>query len=90
VLKNRYASLTPREREVMALIITGRLNKRVGCELGITEATVKAHRGNVMRKMKARSLAELVQFGTRLDYGCRRLDGVGGSGGAWFLRSKLV
>src|SRR5437867_10826612 len=53
VLRDRYASLTPREREVMALVISGRLNKQVAGELGISEITVKAHRGKMMRKMKA-------------------------------------
>ena len=57
MLRDRYASLTPREREVMALVISGRLNKQVGGELGISEITVKAHRGKMMRKMKADSLA---------------------------------
>jgi len=56
VLRDRYASLTPPEREVMALVISGRLNKQVGGELGISEITVKAHRGKMMRKMKADSL----------------------------------
>ena len=56
VLRDRYASLTPREREVMALVISSRLNKQVGGELGISEIIVKAHRGKMMRKMKADSL----------------------------------
>ncbi len=66
VLHNSYASLTPREREVMALVVSGRLNKQVGGELGISEITVKAHRGHAMRKMKAGSLADLVNMAARL------------------------
>jgi FixJ family two-component response regulator len=65
-LRNRYDSLTPREREVMALVVSGRLNKQVGGELGISEITVKAHRGQVMRKMKADSLPDLVTMAARL------------------------
>ena len=61
-----YVSLTRREREVMALVVSGRLNKQVGGELGISEITVKAHRGRVMRKMKAGSLADLVRMAARL------------------------
>ena len=67
VLRERYASLTPREREVMALVVAGLLNKQVGAELGTSEITVKAHRGQVMRKMKAGSLADLVRSAARLD-----------------------
>jgi FixJ family two-component response regulator len=66
VLQERYVSLSRREREVMALVVGGRLNKQAGGELGISELTVKAHRGRVMRKMKANSLAELVNMATRL------------------------
>jgi FixJ family two-component response regulator len=65
-LRERFASLSGREREVMALVISGLLNKQVGGELGISEITVKAHRGRVMRKMKAGSLADLVTMAARL------------------------
>jgi len=66
ILRNCYAALTPREREVMALVCSGLLNKQVGGELGISEITVKAHRGQVMRKMKADSLPDLVTMAARL------------------------
>jgi FixJ family two-component response regulator len=66
VLRDRHASLTAREREVMVLVVSGLLNKQVGDELGISEITVKAHRGQVMRKMKADSLPELVTMAARL------------------------
>ena len=65
-LRNCYESLTPREREVMTLVVSGLLNKQVGGELGISEITVKAHRGQVMRKMKADSLPDLVTMAARL------------------------
>jgi len=65
-LQERYATLSLRERQVMALVVSGLLNKQVGFELGITEITVKTHRGRVMRKMDARSLAELVNIAGRL------------------------
>jgi FixJ family two-component response regulator len=65
-LRNRYESLTPRERQVMTLVVSGLLNKQVGGELGISEITVKAHRGQVMQKMKADSLADLVKMAARL------------------------
>ena len=65
-LRACYESLTAREREVMALVVSGLLNKQVGGELGISEITVKAHRGQVMRKMKADSLADLVRMAARL------------------------
>jgi FixJ family two-component response regulator len=61
-VRENYASLTPREREVMVLVVSGLLNKQVGGELGISEITVKAHRGQVMRKMKAASLPALVKM----------------------------
>ena len=70
-LRQRYVSLTPREREVMALVVSGLLNKQVGGELGISEITVKAHRGQVMRKMGADSLPALVTMVARLDVATR-------------------
>jgi FixJ family two-component response regulator len=68
VLQDRHISLTPREREVMALVVSGLLNKQVGAELGISEITVKAHRGSMMRKMKADSLAGLVKMSGKLGF----------------------
>ena len=65
-LRDRYDSLTCREREVMALVARGLLNKQVGFELGISEITVKAHRGQVMRKMNARTIVALVHMHGRL------------------------
>lgn len=69
-LQRRYSSLTPRERQVMALVVSGLLNKQVGGELGISEITVKAHRGQIMHKMQANSLADLVRMAAKL--GSRR------------------
>jgi RNA polymerase sigma factor (sigma-70 family) len=66
ILRNAYASLTPREREVMELVVSGLLNKQIGQRLGISEITVKAHRGQVMRKMQADSLPDLVTMATSL------------------------
>ena len=66
VLHDRYASLSSRERQVMALVVSGLLNKQVGGELGISEITVKAHRGKVMQKMKADSLPDLVRMAAKL------------------------
>jgi FixJ family two-component response regulator len=68
-LRDRYASLSKRELEVMALVVSGLLNKQVGAQLGISEITVKAHRGQVMRKMNAHSLADLVNMAGRLQLG---------------------
>ena len=67
-LRARYASLTPRERQVMALVVRGLLNKQVGGDLGISEITVKAHRGRMMAKMAAKSLPELVNMADRLGH----------------------
>jgi len=66
IVRSRYALLTRRERQVMALVVSGLLNKQVGGELGISEITVKAHRGQVMQKMQAESLADLVRISARL------------------------
>jgi FixJ family two-component response regulator len=74
VLKERYESLSRREREVMNLVVSGRLNKQIGGELGISEITVKAHRGKLMRKMSASSLAELVNMGVGLGHTARGAD----------------
>lgn len=68
VLRDRYASLSGREREVMVLVASGMMNKQVAGRLGISEITVKAHRGRMMRKMKANSLADLVKMTTNLGF----------------------
>lgn len=65
-LRAAYATLTPREQEVLAMVVAGRMNKVIASDLGISEITVKAHRGKVMRKMKARSLADLVKMSAQL------------------------
>jgi len=71
-LRARLETLTRREREVMALAVAGRLNKQIAAEIGLSEATVKLHRGQVMRKMGARSLADLVRMGDRLGLSDRK------------------
>ena len=68
-LKNRYASLTAREREIMEQVISGKLNKQIASDLSITEFTVKFHRGHIMRKMQADSLADLVRMAGNLGMG---------------------
>ena len=69
-LKSLFDSLTPREQEIMGLVTTGLMNKQIAGEIGVSEITVKVHRGNVMRKMGAKSLAELVRMADAL--GVRR------------------
>jgi FixJ family two-component response regulator len=65
-LQNCYGLLTPRQRQVMTLVVSGLLNKQIGGELGISEITVKAHRGRVMQKTRANSLADLVRMAAQL------------------------
>ena len=66
-LRARFDSLTQREREVMALVVTGRLNKQIAADLGVSEVTVKVHRGQVMQKMRAKSLTELARMTDKLE-----------------------
>jgi FixJ family two-component response regulator len=73
-LRERLDSLTPREREIMALVVTGRMNKQIAADLEVSEITVKVHRGQVMRKMRARSLAELVRMADRLEVAAGKPD----------------
>jgi FixJ family two-component response regulator len=79
ILKGRYVELTPREREVLPLVVSGLLNKQAAAELGISEVTLQIHRRNVMQKMQAGSLAELVRFAEKLHIPAppsRRMGGV--------------
>jgi FixJ family two-component response regulator len=77
-VQDRYATLSQREREVMALVVAGLLNKQIAGELRISEITVKAHRGKVMRKMRAGSVADLVKMAARLDVGAGTATGAAG------------
>ena len=79
LLRDRYASLSRRELQVMTLVVSGLLNKLVGAEIGISEVTVKAHRGRVMKKMQAESLADLVKMSERLSAATSNF-GAGGVG----------
>jgi FixJ family two-component response regulator len=74
-LRQRFDALTPREREIMALVVSGRLNKQIAADLAVSEITVKVHRGQVMRKMRARSLAELVRMADQLGVAAGKLKG---------------
>jgi FixJ family two-component response regulator len=91
-LRRCYASLSHRERQVMALVSTGLLNKQVGCELGISEITVKAHRGQVMQKMQANSFADLVKMAGKLGIGGGRETSTlrDHAGSAAYLGSRLI
>jgi FixJ family two-component response regulator len=67
-LRERFETLTPREREVMAEVLKGRLNKQIAGDIGVSEVTVKAHRGQIMRKMKASSVLDLARMGEQLNF----------------------
>jgi len=71
-LQSRFETLTPRERQVMASVVTGRLNKQIAYDIGISEITVKVHRGQVMRKMKAASLPDLARMADKLNFGTEK------------------
>lgn len=81
-LRERFASLTPREREVMALVARGLLNKQIAAEIGLSEITVKVHRGQAMRKMRADSVADLIRMADGLGLSETAVDGKGG-GASW-------
>ena len=70
-IKDRFKTLTPRERDMMALVVDGLLSKQIAGKLGLSEITVKVHRSNMMRKMSARSVAQLIQFASALQGGSR-------------------
>ena len=79
ILRQRYLDLTPREREVLPLVVSGLLNKQAAAELGISEVTLQIHRRNVMQKMQAGSLADLVRFAEKLQISATRLPQTGGA-----------
>ena len=88
-LRQRLERLTAREQEVFQRLITGRLNKQVGAELGITERTVKAHRASILRKVAVGSVAELVRVATTLEFGCQQLMARATNGGGPVLEEPV-
>ena len=82
-LRERFASLTPREREVMALVARGLLNKQIAAEIGLSEITVKVHRGQAMRKMRADSVADLIRMADGLGLSDTSVDGKSSGTGSW-------
>jgi FixJ family two-component response regulator len=67
-LRTRHESLTARERQIMALLVAGRVNKQIAAEIGISEVTVRLHRGQIMRKMRASSLADLIRIADKINF----------------------